>query len=280
MNAFIRQVGLFCLILSAPLTSFAWNAYGHLLIAEVAYQNLKPAVKDKVDGLVSTLHDQYSSVSSFNQLADWPDTLRGESIDAYTRWHYINIAFSFDGSPLKDLVNDDNAVWAIQKSEPVIKNAKANPSERARFLAFMSHIVGDLHQPLHTVSYISANLPDGDRGGNQYFVIYRGKRQNLHFIWDNGLGAFDGSTSSDKIRTAAKSLMQQFPEAYFNQRPEDLNPEHWAQEGLELAKQSVYNTPPDLAVSTEYLDNGKRLAQENAALAGYRLANLLNQLLS
>src|SRR5579862_8730655 len=98
MNVFIRRVGLFCAILWAPFTSFAWNAYGHMLVAEVAYQNLKPAAKDKVDSLVAALHEQYPNVSTFDQLADWLDTLSSQSIHAYSRWHYIDLAFSLDGS--------------------------------------------------------------------------------------------------------------------------------------------------------------------------------------
>ena len=105
-------------------------------------------------------------------MGPWPDTLRGQKIELYTRWHYTNLAFSADGTPLKNTVDTDNAVWAINHLLPIIGNTKANRFERARSLAFLVHIVGDLHQPLHSITRISAAHPEGDHGGNLYFIKY------------------------------------------------------------------------------------------------------------
>lgn len=279
MRKSLLALPLFISTLSLPLASFAWNAVGHMVVATVAYNNLKPAVRDKIDTLVSDMNQQYVDMDSFVDLACWPDTIRGQKIETYTHWHYVDVAFSKDGTPLKNLIDSDNALWAVNKIMPIVKNEGANPYERSRFLAFFAHIVSDIHQPLHTVSYISASTPNGDRGGNDYNVQYKSSKINLHKLWDGGVGAFEGSNSTSHVNELARTLMSQYPESSFGARANDLKPENWVKEGMDNAQQYVYSTPMNQQVSTAYLENGKRVSEQQAVLAGYRLAKLLNQLL-
>ena len=44
----------------------------------------------------------------------------------------------------------------------------------------MIHFVGDLHQPLHVAD-------NGDKGGNTRHVMFEGRPDNLHWVWDTGL---------------------------------------------------------------------------------------------
>lgn len=259
--------------------TYSWNATGHQVIANIAYQNLKPQARDKVDKLVGYMHEQYPQMSTFINISTWPDSIRAQKIETYTHWHYINVAFSNDGTQLKNLIDSVNAVWAMNQIVKIVKNDKANSYERVRFLSFLTHIVGDLHQPLHTVSYMSAVFPEGDRGGNDYFVQFDNKRKNLHQIWDGGVSAFVGDHTQDQINTISNSIMAHYPEHYFGDRVNKLKPEDWVIEGMENAKQYVYNTPKNQKVSAEYIEQGKQIIEQEAALAGYRLARLLNQLM-
>ena len=45
------------------------------------------------------------------------------------------------------------------------------------YLKFLIHLVGDIHQPLHTGKF-------EDRGGNDIKLTFLGKPTNLHIIWD------------------------------------------------------------------------------------------------
>ena len=74
--------------------------------------------------------------------------------------------------------------------------------------------------------------------------------------------------------------MQLYPASTFGTKADDLDPVNWSHEGFENAKKYVYSTPENQPVSTAYLTTGKQVAERQAALAGYRLANLLNTLLS
>ncbi len=261
---------------------YAWNAMGHMVIANIAYEQLKPEVREKVDQLVGNLNKEYPEMSSYLHLAYWPDALRSQRIETFTHWHYIDLPYSSDGTETKaDVIDTDNAVWAVKRIQVVLKNQHANPYDRARFLSFITHIVGDLHQPLHTVTLFSAAHPGGDKGGNLYNIVYNNKTTNTHSLWDSGVGAFENKNSraTDHAKELAIMIMQMYPASSFGERANDLEPLNWAKEGFDNAKKYVYSTPENQAPSTEYLVTGKQIAEQQAALAGYRLANLLNSLL-
>lgn len=284
MKSILRQffaLVIFCAIL--PVNSYAWNAVGHTLVASIAYERLKPSVKAKVDKMTQDLSKEYPNVTQFQQLGPWPDSLRGQHIDVFTHWHYVDIAFSADVTPIKDLSDDDNIVWAIKQITPIVGNASANPYERARFLAFLVHFVGDIHQPLHTVSRISAAHPNGDQGGNLYRIVTtqfaEGSGNNLHSLWDNGVGLFGSNLSPDIIKSLARTITTQYPESYFGDKVNNLKTEDWSKEGVQVAKTVVYNTPEGKMPSPSYMENGKQTAEQQVALAGYRLAALLNKVL-
>lgn len=269
------------LLLLLPVTSYSWNATGHMVVADIAYQQLSPVARSKVDVLIGTLNKEYPNVGSMMNMAAWPDSIRGQRIEIFTHWHYINLPYSSDGTIPKYNIDTDNAVWAVKQIRNIVKNEHANPYERARFLAFLVHITGDLHQPLHAVSLFSQQHPAGDRGGNLYKIRYNSKVTNAHKLWDQGVTAFDvRNTSPEKASEIAATIMQLYPPTSFsNKALFDLDPDDWAQESLVTAKKFVYKVPEDTEPSSSYIQHGTQEAEKQAALAGYRLGNLLNSLL-
>lgn len=268
--------------LMLPIASNAWNAVGHMVVAKIAYDRLKPDVRSKVDKMVTDLSKEYPNITRFEQIAFWPDTLRYQKIELFSHWHYVDIAFSNDGTPVKNLVDTDNAIWALNKLAPVVKNDRANPYERARFLAFLVHLVGDIHQPLHTVSRVSAAFPDGDKGGNLFPIKYKmGNVQirNLHQLWDGGVGIFESNQDHAVITELATNITAHYPIAYFGQRVKELNPENWAKEGYTIATTIIYKTAENETPLAGYITLNQQTAEQCAALAGYRLAELMNRLL-
>ncbi len=284
MLKFASKILLSLIVIVSPITSFAWNAVGHTLVAQIAYNNLTPSVKAKVDQLVATMHNDYSGITQFSDLGPWMDQLRSQKIESYTHWHYINMAFSADGTSVAGAKQDtDNAVWAIKLMLPVIANDKANVHERARFLAFLVHVVGDMHQPLHAVTRVAAAHPTGDEGGNGYHIQYQAKGinvDNLHSLWDQCMGVYSVSTSQSNIDPLVNTITTLYPKSYFsNDVVNDVKPEDWANEDVQVAQSTVYNTPEGKTPSDAYIAAGKQLAEQRTALAGYRLAAMLNSLL-
>lgn len=271
----------FIIVLSiSPITAFSWNELGHRVIANIAYENLSAETRRKVDTLVTYMNKEYNEMNCFSHIAYWPDSIRSQRIEMFTHWHYIDVPMSTDGSPLKDITSEDNAVWAFNHITPVVKNNHANVYERVRFLAFIAHIVGDLHQPLHTVSNITANHPNGDKGGNLYLVRYKTQTTKLHKLWDGGVGTFTVAPTDKNASSIAKDIMSHYPKSYFGDKVNDLDPKHWADEGMEIAKKFVYTAQENELLTTNYIETGKQVAEKEAALAGYRLATLLNQFLN
>lgn len=274
----ISRAALLLLTYSLSAATFSWNALGHMLIAQIAYQHLNPNTQKQVDTLIEKFQLEYPDITMYMQAAAWPDAIRGQNIETYTHWHYIDYAISTDGSSLKNLFDTDNSEWAIHNIIPVVKNAKANPFERVRFLAFLTHIVGDMHQPLHSVSNITAKNPNGDRGGNDYYVYVNKERINLHRLWDGGVGSFSDNATPDQVIALASRIQQTYPESSFGNKVNDLNPADWSKENINLALQNVYSTPEEQAVSNNYIQTNQVAATQQVALAGYRLAKLLNSL--
>lgn len=66
-------------------------------------------------------------------------------------------------------------------------NINKTTAERALFARYLVHVVGDIHQPLHSVALYNATFPNGDRGGNSLHIkLLNGSAQNLHSYWDAG----------------------------------------------------------------------------------------------
>lgn len=267
------------LFLFFPIIATAWNAMGHMVVASIAYQQLKPRAKATVDDMVKVFHQEYPEINSFEQMAYWLDTLRSQEVMIFSHWHYIDTPMSLDGTPTQNVIDTDNAVWAIKNITPVIQNKHANPYERARFLAFYVHIIGDLHQPMHTTSLFSAKHVNGDRGGNDYFVMYHGEHKNLHALWDSGVGQYDNTVNVATAQATAIRQMNIYPVALFGGLVQNKEPSYWSQEGENRAKQVAYNTPEGKSVSDTYVSQGQQVAAEATTLAGYRLADELNALL-
>ena len=109
----------------------------------------------------------------FMQAARWPDDIRTQDkAQNKPPWHYFNLPFKPEGQPTTVQIREPEPVsilTALAENEGVVKNE--NDGERkAIALAWLFHLVGDIHQPLHTAQLFTVEYPQGDRGGNQICV--------------------------------------------------------------------------------------------------------------
>jgi len=176
-------------------------------------------------------------------------------------------------------MDTDNVAWAIEQIIPIVQNEQANVFERSRFLAFLIHLIGDIHQPLHTVTYVSENFPQGDQGGNLFFVRRDHARIRLHRYWDDGLGLLENEPNMENMTLLTNKIMHDYPKTYFGALTDDLGLDDWLKEGLSHAQNTIYTIEQDQIASAEYIVAGRKLSERQLALAGYRLAAVLNQLL-
>lgn len=264
-------------------TLYAYNSNGHKVIAQIAYDNLTPETKARVEMLIPTI-GQYYQIRTFVEGAPWPDWLKSDNVTAYNEWHYIDQPIT-QGPCFHCQITDpaaNNVVWAIGQATQVLstpdsKNYPQQSSfEKSMFLLFLEHFVGDIHQPLHNVSLFSNQYPTGDKGGNLY-LIQSSIASNLHSFWDQGGGIFPSANMTDvQIRQLAASIEKAYPESSLS-NVNDLDPADWSKEGKNLAEKVVYTIPANSKPSANYIQITQISSERQAALAGYRLAHLLNE---
>jgi S1/P1 Nuclease len=173
-----------------PLPALAWNIPGHMLSGAIAYQVLQqenPQTIDKVKAVLEK-HPWYTNQRQarlqdvpvadhglvlFIQAARWADDIRSQD-KAQNRppWHFINIPFKPEGQPASVQTREPeqvNILTAMAENERVVRN-EADPERKAIALAWLFHLVGDIHQPLHTAQLFTVEYPHGDRGGNEICV--------------------------------------------------------------------------------------------------------------
>jgi hypothetical protein len=81
--------------------------------------------------------------------------------------------FKPEGQPLTVQIREPepvNILTALAENERVVKNGSGDAERRAIALAWLFHLVGDVHQPLHTAQLFTVDYPQGDRGGNEICI--------------------------------------------------------------------------------------------------------------
>ena len=74
-------------------------------------------------------------------------------------------SFLFDATPA--VSNVSNVAWALTESNSTVSDWKVKKIDKARFLRFVLHFAGDIHQPLHAATQYDQNrfpVPKGDEG--------------------------------------------------------------------------------------------------------------------
>jgi len=105
-------------------------------------------------------------------------------------------------------------------------------------LVWLTHLVGDVHQPLHAVARFTKADASGDAGGNDVTLNCPAGlscEKVLHSEWDHLLG--DG-TSFNGVKSAATSI--DTGPAPSGANISDVSV--WIQESVTLAKSHVYKT--------------------------------------
>jgi hypothetical protein len=195
-------------------------------------------------------------------------------------WHFVDIPFSSDHSALPS-VPVPNAQTQIVAFRATL--ASTQPDELKSYdLVWLLHLVGDIHQPLHATARITQSDPKGDAGGNKVKLL-GDAASNLHSYWDD-LPGTECKFCSDKIPCVHRAIVFGKTLGPVTQvAGRNLDTETWAHESFEYARTAVYETPigpadgPYTIVPwSTYERQAYRLAQKRVALAGARLARVLN----
>jgi len=249
---------------------WAWGHEGHRLTALVAEEYLTPAAKAQVAQLLGkdTLADA----------APWADTYRRDHPETGP-WHFVDIpmAANFDRmrdcsaskadpkSPWRDCVTD-----RILYFEGRLGDESLSSEDRAFALKFLVHLIGDVHQPFHAL---------GDaRGGNDIAVSFLGSSMcdsyncNLHGVWDNMIIEEQGLSE----KQYAEKLLQEIKGNQW-ERLAGGEATTWANISHHYAVEAM--VPNGALITKEYAQAESKVVDTQLALAGLRIAHVLNRIL-
>lgn len=157
-------------LLAAP--AFGWGHTGHRIVGLVAERHLSPATARAVAELLGP--------DSLAEVATWADDMRSDPTwKPFEPFHFVSIE---DGQTYEQATKnpDGDLFTALARFEAQLADQAASPADRRAALAWLAHLIGDLHQPLH-VGRAS------DQGGNTILVTWFGEISNLHTVWDEKL---------------------------------------------------------------------------------------------
>lgn len=299
-----RHIALLTILMLAH-DAFGWNDFGHMAVAAIAYPQLTSSTKKCVSELLKRNPDYAEWIrgvdkseqerTAFMRAATWPDAIRhnpkysdapeqnasgGSQHDGYRdkrlnrSWHYINTPISPDGTPTIPATapNIETQIITLQR---ILQSVNSDTDTKSYSLVWLLHLVGDAHQPLHAASRFTHDFPHGDQGGNAVIICEQTCNSNLHSYWDGVLG---------KTRNPPTILrmVSSYPKAD-RQRAQILDIDVWLQESVDISQRVAYAQPVGISadsttLSGSYKAKARSVAQQQAAMAGARLANLLNQL--
>ena len=263
--------------------AMGWSATGHQLTCEVAESQLTDEVKARIQGLMQALPDAQrddlfdGKALTFADLCTWADQVRPlKQYRSVASWHYVNVAR--DASTVSyDKCVTGCLLTAIETHIGLLQQTELSPWPRLQSLMFLSHWIGDLHQPLH-VSFFE------DLGGNRTQVTGYDDCANLHGVWDFCLVSTTGKSRSDLLVE-----LLALPGAEGFDQGTALS---WAQESMDLVthprvqycRKSELGCAPwstqRYALSPDYQAINWPVAKLRLAQAGYRLAGLMNTLMA
>jgi hypothetical protein len=275
-----------------------------MVVCTIAYNHLTPTTKTKVDRLLLL-----RSSRSFARSCNYPDTIR-ERLDE----HFVNYPRTqrtVTGAGCGIAAPTACVIDAIRRDLERLSAPDTSEADRSFALLFLSHWVGDIHQPLH------ASFGD-DKGGGRTDVTgpcilvdpaRRIERDSnvLHRVWDTcilqvaiyGPMGLPETTSQNRLSNAEAAAARIDTPLSASQRAAWTGsaPWEWAKESFEIAIRPDVNyciqrsgacwydetrqafaggTRRSILIDDAYLERYAPVVRERIQRAGIRLAYMLN----
>ena len=305
-------------LLPFPRVALAWSRLGHQTIGQIAQDQLKnasdPASQTALASVKTLLNT--SSDQALADLAPCADSLRAQpasppmpatptkpaspgypginpgdpvkcgGLDLVANsesapWHFINIpltAQAAPGSVSAYCPGGACVVDEIKRNVQVLSDGSASVSDKQIALMYLSHFVGDEHQPLHCTT----EIVDGqdDRGGNGKPVKLDGTQLNLHALWDHQIEVKDDypvdlsaleSMPGDADQWAQGDFVTAAAVESFTIGKDTIYPSYYQ------AAAAAADHVPDYGAA--YQTQMQAITNKRLQMAGFRLAALIKQAL-
>ena len=304
-------------VLGVASEARAWGCEGHQITALIAETHMtsharSEALKVLALGPIDPNLPRSCSAAGLDAFVDastWADDERAVRPETGP-WHFVDIP---RGATKADIakycpIEAGCVISALTQQLEVLRLHSSSAQERGDALRYVIHLVGDIHQPLHTST-------NNDRGGNCVPVSFFGREpvetnlaqqtysSNLHEVWDvEIIECFSQGRSPQQI---AAELDRRLAPPYHELKRTSPSFQEWAWESHEVAETTAYGKLPhkvaieqprevascaddnDMAgrmlrlhvlLGKSYQHRAAAVVQEQLEKAGLRLAALLNSL--
>ncbi|KAL2324099.1 hypothetical protein Fmac_023157 [Flemingia macrophylla] len=259
-----------------------WGEDGHAIICRIAQSRLSDSAAEAVKNLLPAY-----AQNDLGNVCSWADHVR-----FYLHWsaplHFADTPDSLCNFQYNRDCMDENGekgrcvVGAINNyTTQLLDYGKDTQYNLTQALLFLSHFMGDVHQPLH-VGFTS------DKGGNLINVEWYTRKQNLHHIWDvNIIETAEERFYNSDINGFTNAIQENITKTWSGQVKawETCNsnqatcPEIYASEGIKAACQSAYKDAPEGSVlEDDYFLSRLPVVSFRLAQGGVRLAATLNRI--
>ncbi|XP_038712054.1 endonuclease 4-like [Tripterygium wilfordii] len=262
--------------------SQAWGDAGHYAVCKIAEEYLTKDARVAVNALLPV-----SAEGHLANVCSWPDDIRrtDRSYSWSTALHFVNppdstCNYDYSRDCHDSAGNKGRCVtgaiynYTTQLTSP---NAvlKYNLTEA---LMFLSHFIGDIHQPLH-VGFV------GDLGGNRIVVNWYDTKTNLHRVWDDkiidsALEKFYNSDVETMIQAIQKNITDNWSTSWaFCRSNQTVCPNLYASESISATCKYAYpNASAGSNLGDDYFYSRLPIVELRLAQGGVRLAAVLNNI--
>jgi len=275
---------LFVAVSAVPL----WGPTGHITVATIAQALLGDNASQQVLKLLPDNDGQLA------QIANWADQVKDEPAYEWSKsLHYINTPeWKCDYERSRDCISDGAKKFcvdtAIQNYTARVQDSSISFDQQNEALKFLTHFVGDIHQPLH-VGFLQ------DEGGNTLNGYFLSSSTTLHEVWDSYIidellsQNFKGNASElpayllQQIQSGMyKNDVAAWQQCADSTHDNACSPE-WAMESVGLACNYSYveangktHIENDFKLEMDYYTRNYPTVELQLAKGGVRLANVLN----
>jgi hypothetical protein len=257
----IKAALMLALLAYLPMEVAAWGMTGHRVVGEVASTYLSSRARKGVQKILGA--------ESLAMASNWPDFIKSDSTYNYMgAWHYVNLPGGLDQRGVCNYLTADkapNVYNEVNAMVAILKDQKSSPAQQKMALRVLIHLVGDLHQPMHTAR-------KEDLGGNKVYLTWFGARSNLHKVWDESIVDYQQLSYTEYaavINHPTKEQLKQWRAA---------NLQDYIVESYQICNKIYADIKPDEKLSYRYNFDNVDTVNEQLLKGGVRLAKIINEI--